>query len=68
MQHEIEFAAPTEGAANDLLRQAAEPGVIPMTAQRSGRLGWTATGTAGEVGRMKALMDERGQESYSTRR
>jgi hypothetical protein len=64
MQYEIEFAAPTEGAANDLLRQAAAPGVIPMTAMQAGRLGWMATGTYDEVIRVQTLLGSRSQQTY----
>lgn len=58
----IEFAGASVGQANDILRQAAEPGTIPMTASQSGRLGYEATGSAGQVGRVAALLSERGEE------
>lgn len=63
----IEFPASTIGQANDLLRQAASHGRIPLTATPAGRLGFEAVGPKDMIDEAAQVLREYGLETYVTR-
>jgi len=63
----IEFPASTIGEANDLLRQAAGLGHIPLTATPAGRLGFEAVGPKSWIDEAAKFLRGGDREVYVTR-